>query len=369
MQYRILTAEEYEQYKYILPNPGRRFWVDKPGMPAKRCSFINEDGVMDRFGTFSSDTTVGLRPVIEYTPGEKREILFSEGQAVLLHDLKWTAISENILVCDRCVEEMKFDDESNVFENSYLKYALYQYFKRVTAREAIQAPAPSIQEIEDESDIEVDFSKSLFSNILFIFIAVAAGIICALSFSPISISVFAIVEICMAVLAVSYNVKRIKEAVIKDRKKKLKKNGSPVPETIVSEPALPKENLKLIPSKIADGEIKEKIEEINGLFDALEKTGNRTIKSKVKFFYLPEMQKTLELYEKLNESGIETQSTKECMDIIKDNLDKTIKLLTMDYDKAVSETLLETKLSGGVIGQMLSNAEQANDRILKLPDQ
>ncbi|MBR4341481.1 MAG: hypothetical protein IKP88_02020 [Lachnospiraceae bacterium] len=366
MKYRILTAEEYDRHKYILPNPGRRFWLDKAETQPKRCGFVNEEGVIDRFGTFCSDTTVGLRPVIEYEPGEKREIVFNEGQAVLLHGLRWTAISEDILVCDRCVEELKFDDVSNDFDNSYIKYALYQYFKRITSEEQIleQAALPSVNEVEDENGIEVEFSKSMFSNLLFMFLAVAAGIVCALSFSPISISVFAIVVICMATLTVSYNVKKVKEAVVKDRKKRLIRNEKNLLSVSVSEPEISPDNLRLDAKGIEDSGIKEKVDEINGLFEALEKTGNKTAKSKVKFFYLPEMQKTLELYGKLYENGIETPNSIECMDIIRGNLDKTIKLLTMDYDKAVSESLLETKLSGGVIGKMLDDAERSNGNLL-----
>ena len=121
MRYRILTADEYEKYKYVIPNPGRRFWLDNSNNHEKRFDFINEEGVIDRFGTFGTDTTVWLRPVIEYEPGEKKETELTAGTTATIYNLPWTAVTENIFVCDRCVEELKYDDAEYDFDRSYIK--------------------------------------------------------------------------------------------------------------------------------------------------------------------------------------------------------------------------------------------------------
>ena len=365
MKYRILKEKEYEQYKYILPNPGRRFWIDRETAGSDRkCAFINEEGMLDRFGTFCSDTTVWLRPVIEYEPSETRDFVFSEGQGVSLHGLEWTAISDDILVCDRCVEEMKFDDTTTDFENSYLKYALYQYFRRRVSEETLTASvAVTNRETEKKKDLEDEFSSCFIVNLIGIFIAVIAGVICCLSFSPLSIIVFAATEVCMALLLGAYNKKRIVNYINRHLEKNEKAAVSAKTPDILpdSEGAL-----KLNLSGITDPVISEKTAEINRLIDALKKTGNHAAESKVKFFYLPETQKTLELYYSLIENGIETPNSRECLNIISENLDKTIKLLTIEYDKAVSDSLLDARLSHGVIGKMLNDAENAEKTELRL---
>jgi hypothetical protein len=119
MIYRILKEDEYEKNKYILPNPGRKFWIESGReLEVKKCGFVNEEGVVDRKGTYCSDTTLWMRPVIEYEKDEQRDVVFTEGQQVILYGLEWTAISEDVLVCDRCVEESKYDDYEIDYCNS-----------------------------------------------------------------------------------------------------------------------------------------------------------------------------------------------------------------------------------------------------------
>jgi len=353
MKYRILKEKEYEACKLNLPNPGRRFWVEKDeGKTDTRCSFVNEEGQIDRFGTFGSDTTLWMRPVIEYDPGEKKEIEFKEGQQVLLHGLEWTAISDNILVCDRCVEQVKFDDSTRDFDNSYLKYALYQYFKRrIAAEETGENSGTEIIEADEDKET----SSGTVPNIFFLLLAVTSGALAAAFFSPVSVILSAVAVGITAGVMSSYNKKKIKEA-IKNAKKKGKKAVAKVKQA-TGEPSVEESGFHLTADNITDPVIKEKTDKINNLIDGVMKTENRTAQAKVKFFYLPETQKTLELYYKLTENGIETPNTKECMDIISENLDKTIKLLTIEYDKAVSDSLLDAQMSQGIIGKMLDNAE------------
>ena len=356
MIYRILKEEEYEKNKFILPNPGRRFWIESgKALEVKKCGFVNDEGVVDKKGAYCSDTTLYMRPVIEYDKDEQRDIVFTEGQQVVLYGLEWTAISDDVLVCDRCVEECKFDDHETDFENSYLKYAIYQYLKRRSAEEAFNPPS-SIEEIPD-SEIEVDeseFSYSFLSNLICIFLAAGAGIVCTLSFSPISISVFALVVVASAVIMGKYNVRKIKEGIRNTKKKYRKKIVEQ--QTKAKEIAVKKGDYALSLEGIADESVKTKASEINNLLDGLMKTGNKTAAAKVKFFYLPETQKTLEMYHKLAENGIDTPNSRECMDIISENLDKTIKLLKIEYDKAASDDLLDAQLHSGVIGKMLDDA-------------
>ena len=54
------------------------------------------------------------------------------------------------------------------------------------------------------------------------------------------------------------------------------------------------------------------------------------------------------------------------MNIISENLDKTIRLLKIEYDKAASDDLLDAQLSSGVIGKMLSDAENQEQSRLVL---
>ena len=135
MKYRILKEEEYEKHKFVLPNPNRRFWIESSReLGPKRCGFVNDEGTVDRNGTYCSDTTLWIRPVIEYEKDEKKDIEFSEGKKVILHGLEWTAISDTVLVCDRCVEDVKFDDSTTDFEKTFLRGGNYSIFGKTGSR-------------------------------------------------------------------------------------------------------------------------------------------------------------------------------------------------------------------------------------------
>ena len=65
---------------------------------------------------------------------------------------------------------------------------------------------------EPEVDEKV-FTYCLIANVICIFLASAIGIICTISFSPISISMFAIVVVCTSFILAKFNVSKIKEGI------------------------------------------------------------------------------------------------------------------------------------------------------------
>ena len=361
MKYRILKEEEYEKHKFVLPNPNRRFWIESSReLGPKRCGFVNDEGTVDRNGTYCSDTTLWIRPVIEYEKDEKKDIEFSEGKKVILHGLEWTAISDTVLVCDRCVEDVKFDDSTTDFENSYLKYAIYQYFRKRSSVEAITASSGKQEADLTATIAEAGSSSGIMLNLAGMLTAGITGVICTLSFSPVA----ALIGVAASLGLGIFNISKIKKFFSKKKSVEIPTLG------LTTEPEMPAEKneqeLKLSTGNITDSVICGKTAEINKLIDALIKTGNRTILSKVKFFYLPETQKTLELYDKIQENGIDTPNSKECLDIISENLDKTIRLLRIEYDKASADDVLDARLQSGIIGKMLDDAEKAENLELKL---
>ena len=73
-----------------------------------------------------------------------------------------------------------------------------------------------MKEKNREEDIEVDeklFTYCLIANVICIFLTSTIGIICTISFSPISISMFAIVVVCTAFILAKFNVSKIKEGI------------------------------------------------------------------------------------------------------------------------------------------------------------
>ena len=223
----------------------------------------------------------------------------------------------------------------------------------------------SVSSAEVISDPERSSSGGNGTNLFCLFAGVAAGVLGAVFFSPVSVIAATAAVGVLAAVMVTNNKKKNDRLTEKAKSSTIK--GPAILNQPPEEAAVENNGPRLVADNIPDPVIKEKTDKINNLVDGLMKTGNRTTQAKVKFFYLPETQKTLELYHKLAENGIDTPNSKECMDIISENLDKTIKLLTMEYDKAVSDSLLDMRMSQGVIGKMLDNAvnEEQNKIVLK----
>ena len=120
----LLSVEEYEKYKGVIPVIGSWWWLRSPGHDSYDAASVNDGGSVDAYG-FNVIDARGIRPALRV---QKSEILNLQiGDRKIYYDLPFVKIDEDLLIAEVPVAFDKFDDESNVYEKSYVKRFLEKW--------------------------------------------------------------------------------------------------------------------------------------------------------------------------------------------------------------------------------------------------
>lgn len=385
MKFRIMTVTEYDKYKIFLPNPERRFWLDPCGIPSDgRFPVVDENGMKNRFGEHPYMESVFLRPVIEYDREETRP-LFKQGDKLELYGYSWTAVSDTALVCDRCLSEYKFNDTPCLFKDSYLRYILNQIFiekqaeaRRNETKKGRLSKNELIKELYDRS-LSADKSAGgqLAAGVVLSAIGVMiAGIALGSFIEAPSLSIIWKLIVAAGALGVggilsAIGIKNKHQGgrdYLADNIQPLLTEIKMVATDTESGVALAdyNEDGELETSAIKDADIRSRFVEINKLVQRINTSGNRAVIAKLNGFYIPETKKLYDVCLQFEEDDIDSPQTRECMNMVRESLDKTIQLLTVEYDKSNVDKLQDISFDLGVKQKMIDMNESEQDLELKV---
>ena len=120
----LLSIEEYEKYKGVIPVIGSWWWLRSPGSLSLDASSVNYDGSVNADGNLVRGT-LGIRPAFRV---QKSEILnLKIGDRKIYYDFPFIKIDEDLLIAEVPIAFEKFDDESNDYEKSYVKRFLEEW--------------------------------------------------------------------------------------------------------------------------------------------------------------------------------------------------------------------------------------------------
>lgn len=120
----LLSVEEYEKYKDVIPVIGSWWWLRSPGLDSSCAAYVYYDGSVDTRGdlVFSSS---GIRPAFRV---QKSEILNLQiGDRKSCYDFPFVKIDDDLLIAEVPIAFDKFDDDSNDYEKSYVKRFLEKW--------------------------------------------------------------------------------------------------------------------------------------------------------------------------------------------------------------------------------------------------
>lgn len=383
MKYRILTTTEYDKYKLNIPNPRRRFWLDPSGFPGDgHFPVVNDDGMRSKFGERPDNGTVALRPVIEYEPEEARPF-FSEGEKLKLYGYKWTAVSDRVLVCDTCIGDYKFADEPKLFKDSFLCYTLYQIFNEKEeehSRNLVKGERGAKLANPDSQSLKALYRRSHKWQSSHSTQLAAGGVLTAAGIAVAGLGVgtffqtpgFGIVlKLALAAALAGVGIFNILRAIYKHGKSSEEffnnnvslmasntadtadNTGSTSGNKIADDFRFPAE-------RIQEEEIRQRFETVNSLIDRIIASKKKVIRHKLEDFYVPETQKLYDISMEFAADGVDSPKSRECSQMVKDSLDKTIQLLTIEYDKANENKMQDVSFNMGVKQKMLDLNEAEN---------
>lgn len=116
----LLTAEEYDKYKEIIPPVKVWWWLRSPGKRQIRVASVYITGFLN--DSFVIDDTLAVRPVL------KSEILHLPiGEKFIALGNRWIALDNCFAISEDVITHRRYGDNSNVWETSELKAWLEEW--------------------------------------------------------------------------------------------------------------------------------------------------------------------------------------------------------------------------------------------------
>ena len=120
----LLSVEEYEKYKGVIPVIGSWWWLRSPGINSTLAAFVYIDRSVSTYG-FGVSLASGIRPAFRVQKSEISNLQI--GYRKSCYDFPFVKIDDDLLIAEVPIAFDKFDDESNDYEKSYVKKFLEEW--------------------------------------------------------------------------------------------------------------------------------------------------------------------------------------------------------------------------------------------------
>lgn len=120
----LLSIEEYEKYKGVIPIVGSWWWLRSPGDDSDYAAIVFNDGSVNSYGNYVFNT-YGIRPALRVSESEISNLQI--GDRKIYYDFPFIKIDEDLLIAEVPIAFDKFDDYSNDYEKSYVKRFLEEW--------------------------------------------------------------------------------------------------------------------------------------------------------------------------------------------------------------------------------------------------
>jgi len=125
----LLSIEEYEACKYIIPNINFWWWLRSPGYSSINAANVSNVGNVSDFGNYVNYDDRAVRPALIYESSN-----LQIGDKIKIVGYNWTVISDSMILCDDVVGFTYFRkdwraNDANDYEKSDIKKWLNDWWK------------------------------------------------------------------------------------------------------------------------------------------------------------------------------------------------------------------------------------------------
>ena len=113
----LLSIEEYKKYKVLIPKRWYWWWLRSAGVSQYRMSGVDCDGSVDFVGN-NIFIDYGVHPAFK---SAKIAQNIAIGDVIDIKENVWIYLGDDLFISKYAVAFSKFDDESNEYNNSYIK--------------------------------------------------------------------------------------------------------------------------------------------------------------------------------------------------------------------------------------------------------
>ena len=128
----LLSADEYEHYKRMIPHENCWWWLRSPGCSQFSAAYVQYDGSVSYGGLFVDVSDLAVRPALKCSNLESQIIKSTiHKDRFLFHEFPFRIIdAENkIAIAEVPITFDMFDEETNDYETSYIRSKLLAWFK------------------------------------------------------------------------------------------------------------------------------------------------------------------------------------------------------------------------------------------------
>lgn len=133
----LLSIEECERYKSLIPRIDASWWLRSPGDNSRLAAYVFGSGAVDVYGRIVDFENICIRPALRLNMSDSAKL--QPGNKVQLFDLEWTVLDvaedQIYVLADDIISKHIFDTKSNVWETSELKAWLEGWIERQTLKD------------------------------------------------------------------------------------------------------------------------------------------------------------------------------------------------------------------------------------------
>ena len=125
----LLSIEEYEKYKDIIPHINHWCWLRSQGSHCLYASGVYGNGGVNDIGSIVDDMDAAIRPVIkldmignDYIHGD-----YEPGDRVIMHSFPWIYLGDDIAIAEVPIAFDMFDEQNNQYSTSKVRDFLNQW--------------------------------------------------------------------------------------------------------------------------------------------------------------------------------------------------------------------------------------------------
>lgn len=119
----LLSIEEYEKYKNVIPKINCWWWLRSPGYSSTNAAYVYRDGSVNDVGGNIRYDGVAVCPAIKFNP----LLSLKPGDRFIKHDFPWIYLGDCLAISEVPIAFRRFDKEGNDYDTSEVRKFLFEW--------------------------------------------------------------------------------------------------------------------------------------------------------------------------------------------------------------------------------------------------
>lgn len=118
----LLSEEEYEKYKDVIPKCRTSWWLRSFGIDDEHIAYVDSSGWVRNYGCLIDTDDVGVRPVLKINTFD-----YKTGRIFTYKNFPFTVIDKDLAIATVPITFDMFDIEKNIYELSNVRQFLLKW--------------------------------------------------------------------------------------------------------------------------------------------------------------------------------------------------------------------------------------------------